>query len=89
MQKTICYVVTCLVVLGVAVLVWGAITSVANKPYPWGGDEPLPVEFQIYFGDDNTARLNYVQSQKIDRLEKSLAALSEEVKRVEQKRASE
>ena len=40
----------------------------------WGNGEP-PGQWKEYFGNDNTARLNFLQAQIIDRHSKQIAEL--------------
>lgn len=56
-------------------------TTEPNEPV-WGKGD-APTEWQDYFGDDNMARLNYIQTQQINKQGQSLAELKERVRKLE------
>lgn len=48
----------------------------------WGQGD-LPADWQGYFGEDNVARLDYVQTQTINRMGQALSQLAERVRKLE------
>lgn len=58
-----------LAVLGVCVLMACLTGCIEEQQAPklWGQGDP-PADWQEFFGNDNNSRLNYMQSQYIDRL---------------------
>ena len=74
------------IVLGVCsgAIIWGvleepesAITD-PNEPPVWGKGD-LPAEYTANFGDDNGARLDYVQNQVLDKHNKVIAEIAKRV----------
>ena len=54
----------------------------------WGRGDP-PAGWRGYFGNDNNARLNFVQTQTIDRQARAIAELAERVRRLEMENPAE
>lgn len=69
----LCFVITVLILL---------LCGCDKKPSKVWGEGELPVDWMFYFGDDNTARLDYVQTQRINKQGQALAELREMVRKL-------
>jgi len=59
------------------------IQTVGEQPKVWGKGDP-PADWQGYFGNDNMARLNYMQNQTIYRIGQAAAELAGRVRKLEE-----
>ena len=59
-----------------------AMRSEPNEPPVWGNGD-LPAKYTANFGNDNGARLNYVQNQMIDKHNKIIAEIARRVIAIE------
>ena len=60
-----------------AMLIFSGCQEEQRERSVWGQGE-LPAEFAGYFGDDNTARLNFVQIERFNALNQNLVAFAKE-----------
>lgn len=71
----------CIILVVLVVAFCGCNEQQAPKVWGQGG---LPADFQGFFGNDNTARLDFVQTQRINQLGQATAELAERVKKLEE-----
>lgn len=70
----------CFILSLLAVLLFGC--NEAQQTPRWGQGD-LPTEWQGFFGEDNVARLDFVQTQTINRMGQAISELAERVRKLE------
>ena len=71
-----------LLFLVVLMIILTGCQSVEVIPDVWGQGEP-PGDWQEFFGNENMARLNWVQTQSINNQGQAIAELAERVRKLE------
>lgn len=75
----------CLVLIGITgfmLLVLGGCNEAQISRKVWGQGD-LPDDWQGFFGEDNVSRLDFVQTQTINRMGQAIAELAERVRTLE------
>ena len=76
------------ILIAVLVLMLLAGCEEQNRSKVWGNGD-LPADYVQTFGNDNTARLNFVQNQVINNHEKAITELLERVQTLEAENPAE
>ena len=71
----------CWIVVVVCWIVFLSGCQEQQQAKKWGEGDP-PAEYQVFFGNDNNARLDFMQTQAIASQAEALAELRKEIKKV-------
>lgn len=79
MKLELCIVLALLLIVSLCA---AGCNEAQQSPKVWGQGEPT-TEWQGFFGTDNMARLNFVQTNRINRMGQAIAELAERVRKLE------
>lgn len=66
-------------ILSITILIYGC----QSQQMPaWGEGDP-PIEWQGHFGNDNISRLNFIQTDRLNKQGQAMAELSKRVRKLE------
>lgn len=84
MISKVCFVIAAVIIITGLILSIVGCQEVQRAPQTkvWGQGD-LPADWQGFFGADNSARLDYVQTQTINRMGQAISQLAERVRKLE------
>ncbi len=83
MKRFIEMVLVVMILVALTLVFCGCQETQQSQQKVWGTGDP-PVDWQETFGNENMARLNYVQTQRINTQGQAMAELVERVRQLEE-----